>query len=896
RKRLPGRCRTYKCTYAGKEPDGRVRLYGLEAFGEMVLKDLTDAIDKAFPQSPGPADDLAMERRYHDAYLQERALYFEGRAQEVGALERFAASGEPGVFLVTGAPGCGKSALLATFAKARLDTGGSPVLAHFVGASPGSADLRRTLLRLARETARRFGLTEPEAGATEQELRTALAETLQAAAGSGRLLLVVDGVNQLHANDENLLGLLPSPLPEGIQAVISSTQGPWLEALSGRTDVVQTLRLDDLQEDERKALVRKRLALSGKHLDESEGNDQMALLLQKQAAGMPLYLMIACEELRVFGDFARVSTKITQLAGTVEGLLEQVLDRLERDHGEMLVRRSLCLLAAARQGLAESELLGLLRRDGEAQFPRARWTPLLHNLVFGLHRPGEYDTELLSFFHSQMREAILAKYPEAVAGEHRHLAAYFRQQADPGGQGHWGSQYPRALAELPYHMLKAGDGSGAQTLLTDLRFLEAKGRAGLVFSLTDDYQLLRSEGLAAPALGEFAAFIRREGPLLALYPELTVQQAAHEPEGTAPAVAAEALLAAAGKPWWRLLSSPRPEEDRLQVRIPVDLGEIFCLAFSPDGVRLAVGAAKGTRVVEAATGRTWLTLAGAEVKGCAWSGDGSQLYTAAASGDIVIWDAQTGAEVRRLPGDSEHTLTCCAFSPNRTRVAVGATSRKRVRSPILIRDLATGEVVRRLKGHWVMPVGMAWSPDGKRLASVYWHLRMWDVATGRRLWQRSAMSQALDGQGMELRLTWPDDGAELLLAHTGVARCRTDDGRLVLSTRAWGDATAVSPRGTLAVSALDDGRVLAWDVATGQVHQHLGRRPGDFRVVEWAPGGELVAAAGKDGNVSVWAVGPRDAETSAEFVPGAGVVRAKPARAHWENAKRFISSGGDFMA
>ena len=47
--------------------------------------------------------------------------------------------------------------------------------------------------------------------------------------------------------------------------------------------------------------------------------DQMSSLLAKRSSENPLWLSIACEELRVFGQFRELSDKINHLA---DGLLE----------------------------------------------------------------------------------------------------------------------------------------------------------------------------------------------------------------------------------------------------------------------------------------------------------------------------------------------------------------------------------------------------------------------------------------------------------------------------------------------------------------------------------------------------------------------------------------------
>ena len=52
-----------------------------------------------------------------------------------------------------------------------------------------------------------------------------------------------------------------------------------------------------------------------KKLDEN----QMISLLSKDSSENPLWLSVACEELRVFGEFRRINDKINTLA---DGLLE----------------------------------------------------------------------------------------------------------------------------------------------------------------------------------------------------------------------------------------------------------------------------------------------------------------------------------------------------------------------------------------------------------------------------------------------------------------------------------------------------------------------------------------------------------------------------------------------
>src|SRR5262249_37181064 len=104
-----------------------------------------------------------------------------------------------------------------------------------------------------------------------------------------------------------------------------------------------------------------------------------------------------------------------------------------------------------------------------------------------------------------------------------------------------------------------------------------------------------------------------------------------------------------------------------------------------------------------------------------------------------------------FPGGNEPgQLTGVAFSPDGKRLAVagGSISTRRPdddkekagnRGLVRLLDAATGQELRTLKGHGDIAFGVAFSPDGARLASAAgWgerpaELKLWDVATGKEL-------------------------------------------------------------------------------------------------------------------------------------------------------------------
>lgn len=56
--------------------------------------------------------------------------------------------------------------------------------------------------------------------------------------------------------------------------------------------------------------------------------EQLELLLSHPCAPQPLWLIIVCEELRVFGDFGKLTGLISGLPDSLDGLLEEIIRRL----------------------------------------------------------------------------------------------------------------------------------------------------------------------------------------------------------------------------------------------------------------------------------------------------------------------------------------------------------------------------------------------------------------------------------------------------------------------------------------------------------------------------------------------------------------------------------------
>jgi WD40 repeat protein/tRNA A-37 threonylcarbamoyl transferase component Bud32 len=152
--------------------------------------------------------------------------------------------------------------------------------------------------------------------------------------------------------------------------------------------------------------------------------------------------------------------------------------------------------------------------------------------------------------------------------------------------------------------------------------------------------------------------------------------------------------------------------------LPSPGGGVHCLAFRPDGQRPAsVGFDRTVRVWDVSSGKESLTIPGhsGELWGVAYSPDGKLLASAGFDKSVRLWDADTGEPVRTLEGHTD-VVWSVAFSPDGKRL-VSTSDDLTVR----VWDVASGEKDLVLVGHTVSPYGAVFSPDGKYLASASGH-------------------------------------------------------------------------------------------------------------------------------------------------------------------------------
>lgn len=234
--------------------------------------------------------------------------------------------------------------------------------------------------------------------------------------------------------------------------------------------------------------------------------------------------------------------------------------------------------------------------------------------------------------------------------------------------------------------------------------------------------------------------------------------------------------------YWGEITIRTLPDNRLLARIDpiLDRGQksafrpdVFAMAFSPDGKRLATGgstaAVGGRHGLPGGIVIVWDTESGKIVhqsdqlstaaSSVTWSRDGKLLVAGTSgaggelqeAGEVWIWDAETRKPLHHFSVKPETkygewaSAADVAISPDGKHVAVPVTAGSRgapagiviedTGAAVRVRELETGKDTEPVKGLKMAVQGIVFSPHGMQLATAGGDkvVRLWDVETGKQL-------------------------------------------------------------------------------------------------------------------------------------------------------------------
>jgi len=316
----------------------------------------------------------------HDAFGENRAKSFIGRASILKTILDYVAHEDRHPLAVWGESGSGKSALMAkAIEESRSGIANCEIVSRFIGATPASSDARSLLESICRQVTRIYVGDETTIPTDYKELVKEFGERLKLATPQKRLIVFLDALDQLSDADHarNLIWL-PSELPEHVRLIVSTASGEpgtpphECKAALERKLPSSLVRLEPMPREEADELLEAWLTEAGRTLQRLQRDEVLGKFdvsarttgegsSNEEQGGMPLYLKLAFEEARRWKSY----TPAVHLASDIPGIIRQLFDRLSLDlnHGKVIVERGLGYLAAAKNGLTEDELLDALARD-----------------------------------------------------------------------------------------------------------------------------------------------------------------------------------------------------------------------------------------------------------------------------------------------------------------------------------------------------------------------------------------------------------------------------------------------------------------------------------------------------------------------------------------------------
>jgi WD40 repeat protein len=304
---------------------------------------------------------------------------------------------------------------------------------------------------------------------------------------------------------------------------------------------------------------------------------------------------------------------------------------------------------------------------------------------------------------------------------------------------------------------------------------------------------------------------------------------------------------------------------------------------------LAPTSRAGYAVLEAAVLPATSILAshGTPVASVAFSPDGQTLAVGTSDGTIQLWDASTRESSGTLSDRNGDPVVSLAFSPDGKTLAVGAstaTGNGAGSAVTQLWDVSTRQLIATLPaGNGAPVVSVAFSPDGKTLA-VGMGNGTGTGASGTQLWNvgtRELSATLPAGNGMEVdAVTFSPDGRVLAVGTTGNTGGATelwDAGtrQLAATLPARGDSVesvAFSPDGRTLAAGTAGGVIQLWDAGTRQLAATLPARGDSVESVAFSPSGQTLAADTGNSTVQLWDAGAR--QLIATLPAGSGNFRA----------------------
>ena len=386
---------------------------------------------------------------------------FYGRVDELDKLENYITGDSNRPFVLYGAGGSGKTAMLSmTASKSCIEwlKPAKPLLiVRYLGTTPDSSSLAPLLTSICQQLSYTFMLPFEDIPDDLVPLTAHMKELLNHATPDQPLLICLDSVDQLvGSQDGNKMSWLPTKLPRHCKIIVSCTKEGNNPALCQDYELLTRMIEDEENFLEVKALGEDLAWKVIKLWMESAGRDlnnyQWRVVANAVAeCSLPIFCKLVFAEICRWKSYSKPQD--TYLAHSVMDSIFLLFEKVETKHGWLLVSHALAYVTAAKSGVSETELEDLISLDDKVlddiyqyhlppvrRIPPLLWTRVRSDLPGYLSDSEADGVSVINWYHRQFRDAAKDRYFKTDADDN-----YFHAMMSDFFLGKYGGGIPKAF-------------------------------------------------------------------------------------------------------------------------------------------------------------------------------------------------------------------------------------------------------------------------------------------------------------------------------------------------------------------------------------------------------------------------------------------------------------------
>ena len=406
-------------------------------------------LDQLFPQTN--LSELEKKRIGQRSFMNQLCQNYIKDDKNFEALDAWLADEDSRQYVVTGASGLGKSALIANWVKDKLNDSECKynIIYHFTGNGGSESNCEHITKFLVNEINDIYGWEDSDADTKLNDL------FVRVSAEGKPLLIVIDAINQIvDVDNAKLLNWLPAPT-KNIKILFSTLEDDrTMEVFKNRNYPIFILQPLDV--DRRSLLVKNYLKLYAKTLTEK----QIERIVTDTQCENTLVLKTLLDELINFGIYEKLDERIEYYlkADTIDDFYQTLLESYENDYKEYsedFVEDVLSLIAVSKNGLTEDEILSIKKIDKPLH-----WS----SFYCSFDKMFCIKNGRISFSHTYIREAIEKRYDlkEPDCESRYDIIIYYVQFLK---ENKW-----NALSEIVYQLYKLETPESVQQLYDFLKY------------------------------------------------------------------------------------------------------------------------------------------------------------------------------------------------------------------------------------------------------------------------------------------------------------------------------------------------------------------------------------------------------------------------------------------